>query len=328
MKRRLNHKERLWLVLALLIATGCLLLPGMIVNIQADMHQDVVRQASASYYSSKTQTAVRMTLYERMKLISGEWESIWEEADQQKMMNIQEMPQELYPSVSGSQEGALELSGYCYMDYQSVLERVETDLKIFYEAGLYPVNPESTYSNWYRPTVTLYQYSDAVFDSYVCYVWLIELEYYDGSMQHTILMDDTTGMILAAGLGGEDYSLDTKWIQSVNEITTFPESVLDYYRTNQSIWDTVEIADMNVYCPQYDVWNTNYGLTSSQTGTAGGINQKQYLFSASTDISSYAKAVDEVKNTVNNDKFIYSLQWSSQQCWFYLTPFTIRLEQE
>ncbi len=328
MKRRLKHKEKLWLALTLLIAIGCLLLPGMIVRIQADMHQNVVRQASASYYSSKTQTAVRMTLYERMKLISGEWESIWEEADQQKMMNVREMPQELYPSGSGSQEGALELSGYCYMDYQTVLERVETDLKIFYEADLYPIDPESTYSNWYRPDVTLYQYSDAVFGSYVCYVWLIELEYYDGSMKHTILMDDTTGMILAAGLQGEDYSLNTKWIQSVNEITTCPESVLNYYRTNQAIWDTVEITGMNAYCPEYDVWNTKYGLTSSQTGMTGGINQKQYLFSASTDISSYAKAVDEVKNTVNNDKFIYSLQWSSQQCWFYLTPFTIRLEQE
>lgn len=320
MKHRLNHKERLWLVLALLIAVSCLLLPGIIVNIQADANLDVVRQASASYYSSKMQTAVRMTLYERMKLISGEWESVWEEVDQQTMGNIQEIPQEMHPSTSARQEGALELAGYCYMDYQSVLEQAETDLKLFYEAGFYPVDPESTYSNWYRPTVTLYQYSDAVFDSYVCYVWLVELEYYDGSMKHTILVDDTTGMILAAGLQGEEYSLDTEWIRRANKIETCSESILDYYRTSQTICDTVDITDTNVYCPQYAVWNTNYKITSSQI--------KQFLFSASTDISSYTEAVEEVKNTINNDKFLYSLHWNGQQCWFYLTPFTVRLEQE
>lgn len=329
MKRSWNHRERFGLVLTVLLAFCCLILPGAIVSIQAVADRNVVHQTAVSFYSSKSQTAVRMTLYERMKLISGEWESRWEEVDQHAMKNIQNIPREKRPAAGNGQEGSLELQGYCYMDDQSVLERAEADLKRFYDAGFYPADPESSYSNWYRPTITLYQYSDAVFDSYVCYVWLVELEYYDGSMKHTILLDDTTGTILAAGLQGENYTLEPEGLQHLNEIKECSGQVLDYYRISQQIQNTLDITGTDVYLPQYDVWNVSYGLTADQlAGSSGGINQKQYLFSSSRNLISYDAAVDEVKNTVNNDKFIFSLQWNSRQCWFYFVPFTIQLEQD
>lgn len=329
MKHRWNHKTKLWLGLSCLLVIACLVLPGTIVSIQAVTDKNVVHQAAASFYSSKSQTAVWMTLYERMKLISGEWESHWEEADQQAMMNIQDIPREKQPVVDNRQGGSLELEGYCYMDYYSVLERAEKDLKQFYESGFYPVDPESTYSNWYRPTVTLYQYSDAVFDSYVCYVWLVELEYYDGSMKHTILLDDTTGIILAAGLQGDSFTLEPEQIRRLDAIDHCSETVLDYYRTSQQIWDTLDITERNVYLPHYAAWSARYGLTAAQmAGTTSEMSRRQYLFSSSTNLTSYEAAIEEVKNTVNNDKFILSLQWSSEQCWFYLMPFTIKLEQD
>lgn len=329
MKHKLNKIEIIWLSLSILLAVLCMILPGMLVSVQADNNKNTIHQASASYYSTQAHTAVRMTLYERMKLISGEWESNWAEADQQEMRNILDMPEEYMPVVQNGQEGNLELAGYCYMNYQSVLKHAESELIKYYEEGFYPVNPQSTYSNWYRPTVTLYQYSDAIFDSYVCYVWLVELEYYDGSMQHTILLDDTSGMILAAGIQGDGYSLDSVWMQGVSRIQTLSGALRDYYAATQPIRTILNITGTNSYQPQYELWNSAYGLTAGQiSGFSGGAYKKQILISTTTDISSYGEAVEEVKNIVDNDKFIYSLQWTQQRCWFSLTPFTIRLEQE
>lgn len=329
MKHRWNRKEVMFLVLSVLLALFCMILPGMLVNAQADRNKNTVHQASASYYSSRTQTAVQMTLYERMKLISGEWESNWMEADQQEMLNISQIPEESLPNQQSGQKGDLELAGYCYMDYQSVLEHVEAELQVYYETGFYPEDPESTYSNWYRPTVTLYQFSDAIFDSYVCYVWLVELEYYDGSMRHTVLLDDTSGMILAAGMQGENYRLDTQWMRKAEQISELSGILLDYYQRIQPVQSTFDIAGTNGYQPQYELWNEVYGLNAGQkAGSSPGLGQKQILLSTSTDITSYAEAVREVKNIVNNDKFVYSLRWNDQQCWFSLTPFTVRLEQE
>lgn len=329
MKHRWNRKEIMWLSLSVMLAILCMILPGMFVNAQADRNKNSVHQASASYYYSRTQTAVQMTLYERMKLISGEWESNWTEADQQEIRDISEIPKEGLPGQQSGQKGDLELTGYCYMDYQSVLEHVEEELQVYYETGFYPEDPESTYSNWYRPTVTLYQFSDAIFDSYVCYVWLVELEYYDGSMRHTILLDDTSGMILAAGIQGENYMLDTQWMQKARQRSAISGTLLDYYHKVQPIRSTFDIAGTKGYQPQYELWNEAYGLNEGQrAGSATGLEQKQILLSTSTDITSYAEAVREVKNIVNNDKFVYSLRWNDRQCWFSLTPFTVRLEQE
>lgn len=329
MKHRWNRKEIMWLGLSVLLAVFCMILPGMIVNAQADRNKNSVHQVSASYYSSRTQTAVQMTLYERMKLISGEWESNWVEVNQQEMQNISEVLQENQPNQQSGQKGDLEMAGYCYMDYQNVLDHVEEELKLYYEVGFYPENPESTYSNWYRPTVRLYQFSDAIFDSYVCYVWLVELEYYDGSMKHTILLDDTSGMILAAGVQGENYSLDTQWVEAAGHISKFSNKLLLYYHRIQPVQSAFNISGTNGYQPQYELWNEAYGLNAGQKNSSSPeLGKKQVLLSASTDITSYTEALNEVNNIVNNDKFIYSLCWNDRQCWFSLTPFTVRLEQE
>ncbi|MCM1496797.1 MAG: hypothetical protein NC089_13505 [Bacteroides sp.] len=329
MRRRWNRKEVMWLGISVLLAVFCMILPGILVNAQAERNKNTVHQASASYYSSRTQTAVQMTLYERMKLISGEWESNWAEVNQQEMQDISKIPEASRPNLQSGQGGDLELTGYCYMDYQSVLEHVEEELKVYYEVGFYPENPESTYSNWYRPTVKLYQFSDAIFDSYICYVWLVELEYYDGSMRHTVLLDDTSGMILAAGIQGEDYRLDTQWRYNAEQLPEVSDSLLDYYHRIQPVQSAFDITGTNGYQPQYELWNTAYGLTAGQkTGSSPGLAQKQVLLSASTDIASYTEAIREVKNIVNNDKFIYSLRWNDRQCWFSLSPFTVQLEQE
>ena len=329
-KNRRIRKEVIWMTLSVLIAVTCMLLPGTIVSIKASNNKNIIHQVYSSNYFGASGSVAVMTLYERMKLISGEWDSTSQVVDQQEMKHISEIPEEAFHNVVSGQTGDVQLAGYCYMDYQSVLETAEEGLQVFYDSGIYPEDPVSQYSNWYRPTITLYQYSDAVFDSYTCYVWLVELDYYDGSMQHVMLIDDTTGLVLAGGIKGEDYRLPISWRENMEEEESLPYDIVTYYRQRQHIREPIaDITGVDCYQPQYALWSEAYGLTEEQlTGAQSGMIRKQYLFSENNDIRTYEAAEEEVRNIVANEKFIYSLQWDEEQCWFYLVPFTVPLEAE
>ncbi len=319
-------KPVIWVSLSILLAVFCMVLPGTVVQLQAENNIQVVHQAPGAYNYSSGQMIVQMTLYERMKLISGEWESNWQQVEQDSVRSASTMPVVMY-TVPG-QTGDNQLEGYCYLDYQSVLECAQAGLNELYEMGIYPEEAKSTYNNWYRPEVSLYQYTDSVFNSYTCYVWLVELDYYDGSFSHILLIDDTSGIILAAGLREEEADMNRQWIREMDTREDFTD-VLNYYRTVQDIQSALDITGTDFYQPHYELWNEKYNLNEAQlAGTALGLNQKQLLFSSHTYLTSYEAALKEVKGIVNNDKFVYSVYWNDRECWFYLTPFTVRLEKE
>lgn len=330
MKNKRKKREIIWLILSVLVAIVCLLLPGAIVEFQANSKKQVIHQVYSSNYYGSSDTAAVMTLYERMKLISGEWDSNCQEVDPKEVQAISDAPKEAFDNVVEGQNGEVQLEGYSYMDYQSVLETAEEGMSTFYECGIYPENTVSQYGNWYRPTVSLYQYSDAVFDAYICYVWLVEFDYYDGSMQHVMLIDDTSGLILASGVKGDNYRLPASWKKSMTEAHTLPEEIINYYQRQQKIREPiVDISEADCYQPHYELWSERYGLSEDQrNGPRAGMTGKQYLFSASNVLYSYEEAEEEVKNIVLNEKFIYSLQWDDTQCWFCLVPFTVPIEAD
>lgn len=329
MKTNLMKKEVLWLSISIGVALICMFLPGILVGFQASNHKNVIQQTYSSNYYNGKETAVVMTLYERMKLISGEWDSNWQEVDSGQVQPIEEVMEEEIAKVTSGQSGDIELSGYCYLDYQGVLEKAEQGMNTYYTAGFYPENPVSDYNNWYRPTVTLYQYSDSIFDSYTCYVWLVEFDYYDGSLKHTLLIDDTSGLILAGGIQGENYKIDTNWSEEINKRIEFSPSVRSYYRTEGLFYKSViDVSGTTIYHPQYELWNNAYGLTENQNPGTLSNGRKEYLFSKNDNLNSYTQAVEEVRTFVDNDKYLYSLQWDNNRCWFCLLPFTVEMEQE
>ena len=87
MRRR--TKEWIFCGIGILIAVSCILLPGEIVSIQADKRKNEVIQTPAYNYYHGHSTATQMTLYERMKLISGEWDSRYQEVSLQEVQSIE-----------------------------------------------------------------------------------------------------------------------------------------------------------------------------------------------------------------------------------------------
>lgn len=327
MKLKLHKKETLWLMLSLGIALLCMLLPGSLVKIQANQEKDVVQQTYSSNYYSGREVSVRMTLYERMKLISGEWDSQWQEVDQSDVLPISDIEDTISKNASTTENGDWEYSGYCYMDYGSVIEAAESGIEVLYEAGIYPESAVSKYSSWYRPTVKLYQYSDSIFDAYTCYVWVVQFDYYDGSMSHVVLIDDTTGLILAGGIQGEGVSISDNWTANMTKQEELPDSVISYYRENQTLNNgMLELSKPDVYFPQYELWNVAFGLSEDEMNrTASAMERKTFLLSAEHELRDYEEAVNEVKNLTDNDKFLYSVQWEENKCWFYILPFTVKV---
>lgn len=327
MKLKLHKKEVLWLMIGLGVALLCMLLPGSLVKIQANQEKDIIQQTYSSNYYSGGDASVRMTLYERMKMISGEWDSQWQAVDQNDVLPISDIEDTISKNASTTESGDWEYSGYCYMDYESVIKAAEAGIEVLYETGIYPESAASEYSNWYRPTVTLFQYSDSIFDAYTCYVWLVQFDYYDGSMSHIMLIDDTTGLILAGGIQGEGVSISNNWSNNMIKQTSLPENVISYYQKYKKINNRIlDVTESDLYLPQYDLWNTIFGLSEDEiNGTAFSMERKTFLLSTEHELQNYEEAVDEVKNLTDNDKFLYSVQWEDDQCWFYVLPFTVKL---
>ncbi len=344
----MKNRERIWIGIGILIAIMGIWLPGVLVNWQAQKDRNVVHQTSGSNYYNGSQQAVFMTLYERMKLMSGEWDSSWQEVDPATIAAITDAPSNESENNGLETGGDLELIGCCYQNRQDVLELAEAGIDVFYQAGVYPQTVTSGYENWYRPSVHLYQYSDSVFEAYTCYAWLVELDYYDGSCRHVILIDDTSGLILAAGMLEDPAQsdtvsntaidtasnttsnkvLNTAWIQQLEEQTQLPEAVAEYYREGQELTGTaLNITDTACYQPSYALWEEEYRTLMGGSSSRRVQGEQKYLLSEKQEPVSYEEAVQEVKNIVDNDKFLYTMRWEKGQCQLSLTPFTVQMQE-
>lgn len=325
---RNNGKAYVWIGIGVLAAFMGIWFPGRLVSWQAEDYKNAIHQTSGSNYYNGSQQAVVMTLYERMKLMSGEWDSSWLEVNPETVGSMADAPQHEGLDTVLETDGEVEIAGYCYQNSESILTLVEAGMQTFYETGLYPRDVVSGYGNWYRPTVHLYQYSDSVFEAYTCYAWLVELDYYDGSSKHVLLIDDTSGLILAGGMWNSDTQADAAWMKQIEEQTVLPDEIIEYYRRGNRLKGTaLNITNAGNYQPQYPLWEEQYQELADNANRQRLQGEQSYLLSAKQTLVSYEEAVREVQTITDNDKFLYTIEWWEGQCRFSLTPFTIQMEK-
>lgn len=342
MKKNKKHTG-LWILTGILLAGACVILPGTIITIQAEQMKNQVEQTYSYAYSDESVQAVRMTLYERMKLMSGEWESDYYAVSPDEVLPIQDAEDELSSQVSAIEMGDLEAAGYAYLNNRTVLTKAEEGMRVFYEAGAYPEEVVSEYQNWYRPRVTLYQYVDAVFHVYSCYVWVVQYDYYDGSKSHTVFIDDTTGLILAYGVSGntegayeipEDYVLGLEERkkareehQNVQGLLLASYNLLNQYYADAYTFssDYLEITEEEVYLPQYTLWRQIYWNEEEPENVPEELTiQDVCMFFEQHGVSDYETALLEGRQMMDNDKYLYVLRWSADRVEVELLPFTIK----
>lgn len=169
------------LLAAVLIAVPAgIILPGRVLTIQGEQEYNQVGAVPEQYLASSSAMAknasTNLKTTERLRLITGQWESERTEA------KSFEMEQEDYEAVA----------------------LVRAGMKELYDSHLYPIDLSSDYSNWYTWAAKSYKAVDTTFHTYTAYYWIIHFEKYDGSETHIIhMLDDGTIFLAEAVMQGD-----------------------------------------------------------------------------------------------------------------------------
>lgn len=198
-------------------------------------HRDsVITYAPEEYYLPSNsaiakKTSEQMLLTDKIKLITGAWES-----------TVTQIP---VTESSLSEEDAINLA--------------IRSMQIFYENRYYPYSIDST-STYFFPaqpldeddyttvndisySVNLYKIIDNTFNTYSTYLWNINIVQLSTSLQHSILMTED-GTILAAQVSSIDNLKVEKTFGGESILTTeldnkktYIKSIKNYYKSNEGI---------------------------------------------------------------------------------------------
>ena len=172
-----NMKFGIILVLTLLCIGIGIWLPGQPFEMQEDSKEmKNVEQVPQEYLASSTavsrNASLNLKTEEKIGLICGTWDSV------NKRITVSDMEQKEYQAV----------------------KIARTAVKKLYDAGLYPEDISSLYSNWYSWKTEAYEAVDTTFQTYAAYYWKITFVKYDETETHTIWMLEDGTVILAQEL--------------------------------------------------------------------------------------------------------------------------------
>ena len=156
MKKKLSKKNITLMLLALLAAVLCIVMPEQVMAVHkkntAGVCMDVPEEyyPTSSYYEVIKASSEKLSEYQKNQLITGMWNS-----------EISEVDKSYY-----------EDTGY-HMEAQ-----VRDILDKCVEKNLYPVKINSSYSDWYNWKATYMQALDMNFRSYAGFFWRVEFDHY------------------------------------------------------------------------------------------------------------------------------------------------------
>lgn len=178
MAHRIKPKNK-WILLLCpltIFAVFCgIFLPGFLLNKNGETSLNHQSTAPMEYYSGVSSAVARnassqLSLNQRMKLITGLWES---------------------------EDSAASLNESAISDYEAV-SLAKDGLKKLYEGGLYPYSLTDNYGNWYSWNTAFYKSVDSTFHTYTVYYWVIYFTRYDNSETHTVLMTEDGNILFAS----------------------------------------------------------------------------------------------------------------------------------
>ena len=160
--------------LILPVIAGGLFLPGLFLTQNSENMSGEMKTVPAEYYSShgtavSRVASMQLSEYEKIRLISGAWDSITTESSSEKNND----------------------SSF------SVVKKAEDNLNKLYQNDLYPTSFYPIAANWYAWEATYYSSVDTTFHTYTANYWLIKLSKYDGTEKHVILMTEDGTVLFA-----------------------------------------------------------------------------------------------------------------------------------
>lgn len=165
-------------VLAVIVG---LLVPGIVLAAQEKNERNHVEKVPTEYYSAANSliaqnASAKLSMEERLQLVTGAWESEITSANSAEM-------------------------GISMLE---AVDLVHQEIAELQKKGLYPAIVGTGYQNWYCYNGVAYKAVDSIFHTYAVYYWEIELEKYDRSEVHVVrIMEDGTIFYAELRRGGE-----------------------------------------------------------------------------------------------------------------------------
>lgn len=269
------------------------IVPNWLLNRGYRSHFNIINTVPQSYYlASNTAMAKRkselLSSLDRMKLITGAWDSTCKEA---------------------TPEDAL-------LNESAAVALAKEKIEYLYENKWYPCSLNSGFNNWYSWTTELSMYQDNTFHTYNTVLWTITFTKYDNSTVHTVLMTDD-GMILSAQVNDrtntrnvniqnyEDWDVESLFGSkkiTINSVTTTP--VINLQKTIQETYPTLplhQIVEQSSYKIQLSTGENeteNYILYQYKNPTDYGIG---FLCPTTEESNSSENESSEVENSENEN---------------------------
>lgn len=144
-----------------------IVLPGTLLHFSFTSNLNQVKSVPEEYYNSSGSTisknaSAKLSEYERIKLISGAWDSTQEQAD---------------------------ISESTLSDVVAA-ELARTAVDELYTAGCYPYELSSSYDNWYSWKVQSFRCTENSFHTYSAYCFLVTFYRYDNDEVHEVLITE------------------------------------------------------------------------------------------------------------------------------------------
>jgi len=170
---KIFHNKTVLITSFILVTVLGIVLPGLLLHITFSSKLGAVSPISTDLYDTSNSAiaknaSMKLTEYERMKLISGSWASTQTEIDTS--------------SANISEVNAVELARAAVSE--------------LYTANAYPYHFDSTYDNWYSWKTNCYQCIEASFQTYSAYYWKVTFYRYDTDEVHEVLITEN-GTLLA-----------------------------------------------------------------------------------------------------------------------------------
>lgn len=171
------------LISALAVIAG-ILLPGFLLEERGNAGLDRAEAAPAKYYNAagfalSRNISAQMDTYDRLRLVSGSWESSFEEAEEYEMSFL------MHEAAAAARKG---IDG-------------------LYDKGLYPTRLSSEYGNWFSWTAIPCKAVDSVFNTYTAYYWKVIFKSFDSEERHTVyVLEDGTLIAAEAYIPDADFA--------------------------------------------------------------------------------------------------------------------------
>ncbi len=161
---------------------AALLFPTFFLNGEIEGQLAIVKDVPADYYMAQGGAAAKaasqkLSDIDRIKMISGVWGSTKQKEETDK----------------------------AFITETEALEYARKATAYYHELGVYPVSIDSSFDNWYSWSASCYRYLDNVFNTYTCYLWIVEFYRYDSDEHHVIyLLEDGTAIGMINNLEASD----------------------------------------------------------------------------------------------------------------------------